>query len=356
MSTIYLIATSGKLSKKGETLRLQIDDHSVKTIFPFKTEQLVLIGNIDISTPALKLLMRHKIDTVFVNKNGRFNGRLAFTSGKNVFLRQKQFDLLHNADFCLRTARAIAMAKVRNQLNFVQRLGRSSIYTRPVTDTVHSLKAAIRQCEKADNNASLRGIEGSAARAYFSCYGAAFVPDFAVFKKRSMNPPEDNVNAVLSFIYTMLTNRVDAALEMEGLDPHVGYYHALEYGKRSLAFDLVEEYRAAIADPLTVSLFNLGILKEDDFRTVDFSGSDDAFPLEATDEAHAAVQSKKGVLLNRDGLRKVIMQLEKKLDTQILYTPRQTRISYKKIILEQVKHFKRTIIGEEQTYKPLMVK
>ncbi len=355
MSTIYLITTRGQLKKRGQTLLLKMDDDTTRTIFPYKTEQLVLIGNIDISTPALKMLMHRRIDTVFVNKNGRYNGRLAFSMGKNVFLRQKQFDRLHDEAFCLQIARDIAVGKMKNQLHFLLRIGRGGVYKGSVAEESQKVKELIRRAEKAENTASLRGFEGSAARYYFKVLGRALVPDFARFNGRSMNPPEDNVNAVLSFIYTLVLYRVDAALEMEGLDPHVGYFHSIEYGKRSLSFDLMEEYRAAIADPLTLSLFNLGILKKDDFRTVEFSGADEDFPLDIPQE-HEAIESKKGVLLNQQGLRKVLMQFEKKLATEIFYQPMQSKISYKKIILLQVKHFRRVLNGEERRYKSLIIK
>ena len=204
MSTIYLISTQGRLNKKGETLILHMDENTSKTIFPFKTEQLVLIGNIDISTPALKFLMHHKIDTVFMNKNGRFNGRLAFTSGKNVFLRQKQFELIKDEEFCLNFARAIVNAKIRNQLSFMQRIGRKGREKDKVKEQTHRLKTLLEKIPETDNLKSLRGYEGSAARAYFSVFGGAIIQDYAVFNGRSMNPPRDNVNAVLSFIYTMI--------------------------------------------------------------------------------------------------------------------------------------------------------
>lgn len=356
MSTIYLIADRGKLSKKGETLRLQMDEQTTKTIFPFKTEQLVLIGNIDISTPALKLLMHHRIDTVFINKNGRFNGRLAFASGKNIFLKIRQFRCADDAAWTLDAARRLAAGKIRNQWYFIQRLGRSKTYPRSVEQTVYNLKQLAERCTKAESVASLRGLEGSAARLYFGALKHAFIPDFAQFNGRSMNPPEDNVNAVLSFIYTLLLYRVDAAVEMQGLDPHLGNLHSVEYGKRSLSFDLLEEFRASIADPLCVSLFNLGVLQENDFREVTFSAENEDFPLEPEDERSGVADGKKGVLLTRDGLRKVLVQFERKMETEILYMPEERRLNYKQIIQRQVKHYRRVVSGEALHYKPFEIK
>ncbi len=355
MSTIYLTAVSGKLHKKDQTLRLVLDDDTTRTIFPFKTDQLVIIGNIDISTPALKFLMHHQIDTVFINKNGRYNGRLDFRKDKNVFLRQRQFKLVEDEAFKLRFARALVLGKLHNQLNFMQRINRKEKQKGDFKEQLRQVKTAIRNSQEADNVESLRGYEGTAARAFFRVYREAILQDWAVFNGRSMNPPRDNVNAVLSFLYTLLLNRVDAALEAEGLDPYVGYFHRIDYGKRSLSFDLMEEYRTPLADTLTAALFNLGILQEDDFRSEIFSDKSDDYPL-AAEEGHEAFEECKGVLLNRQGLKKVIVQWEKKLENELYYAYADKRMSYKNIIVQQVKHFRRVIMGEEQDYKPLTLK
>jgi len=297
--------------------------------------------------------MHRQIDTVFINKNGRYNGRLDFSAGKNIFLRIKQYERLKEQSFRLKIARAIVSAKLKNQLHFIQRLGRKNRTN--IRQAKEQLYALLNKSPNADNLDSLRGYEGAAARAYFGVYADAFLPEFARFNGRSMNPPQDNVNAVLSFLYTLILYRVDAALETVGLDPYAGYFHAIGYGKRSLSFDLMEEYRTPLADTLTAALFNLGILQENDFRQVDFSPENDDFPLEP-DEEHEAFNRKTGVLLNRDGLRKVISQFEKKLDTEIYFTPLQKRITYKQLIMQQVKHFKRVLQGEEEQYHPLIQK
>lgn len=358
MSTIYLISDQGRLQKKGETLQLKMDENTSKTIFPFKTEQLILIGNIELSSPALKLLMRQRINTVFLNKNGRFNGRIDFQMGKNVFLRRKQFRLLEEAEFRLNFARAVVSAKLKNQLAFMQRIKRRGQDSQLVKNQVNRVKTLIEKAATADNPDTLRGYEGAGARAFFDVYRLAINPDFAEFRGRSMNPPQDNVNAVLSFIYTLIYYRVDAALEVEGLDGYVGYFHRIDYGKRSLAFDLMEEYRTPIGDTLTAALFNLGVLNETDFHQVTFSGDSVDYPLEKSPAAgeQAAFKSQKGVLLTQTGLRKVISQFEKKMDTPLFYQPLQKQLNYKQIVLQQVKHFKRVINGEESLYKPLQIK
>lgn len=358
MSTIYLTATKGRLSKKGQTLALQIDENTTKVIFPYRTEQLVLIGNIDITTPALKMLMHHRINTVFLNKNGKFNGKLIFNKGKNVFLRQKQFQLIEKPEFVLNMSKAIALGKIHNQFVFMQRIRRERKVPE-VTEQVQRVKEILEKLPDATSVDSVRGFEGAAAKSYFSALKYAFVPDWAQFPGRSMNPPKSNVNAVLSFLYTLILNRVEAALETVGLDPYVGFLHTMEYGKTSLAFDMMEEYRVPLSDAITVSLFNLGILKEDDFREVYFSPEDDDLPLDVElpeENMNYSERKISGILLTQEGLRKVIPYFEKKLESKLMYNPTEKRLNYKQIIFAQARHLKRVITGEETIYKPFMIK
>ena len=130
MSIIYVVSDYGRLIKKGDVLQLRKGDDLLKTIFPFKTEQLVIIGRIEITSAAINLLMRHQIDTVFLHRNGRFNGKFAFASGKNVFLRQKQFKSIEDDAFTLEFARCVVRGKLRNQLTFMQR----TLRTKSVND------------------------------------------------------------------------------------------------------------------------------------------------------------------------------------------------------------------------------
>ena len=356
MSIIYVVSDYGRLVKKGDVLHLRKGDDLLKTIFPFKTEQLVIIGRIEITSAAINLLMRHQIDTVFLHRNGKFNGKFAFASGKNVFLRQKQFKSVENDAFTLEFSRCVVRGKLRNQLTFMQRTMRTKSVNEVAKKAVESLKRALFSLEKAESVDSVRGYEGLGARLYFSVFQQAIKPTWAVFGGRSMNPPQDNVNAVLSFLYTLIFYRVDAALEGAGLDPYVGYLHKLNYGKQALAFDLVEEFRVPLADTLAVALFNLGVLSVGNFDDVSFTeDSDYPHPEEDCEIDHEG-PGKRGVLLTKEGLRKVITQFEKKLDTPFFYPPVDGRITYKKIFFEQIKHFRRFLVGEESSYNPFQIK
>lgn len=359
MSTVYIVSDFGKMQKKGETISVQYNDGNTTIIFPYKVEQIVVIGNIEITGSALKMLMRYKIDTVFMNKNGKFDGKLVFQEGKNVLLRQKQYKLLEDEEFKVRFCKSVIEGKLKNQYSFMQRIKRERNIGGDFNKTLENMRNNIQNLDKSDNIEQIRGYEGLGSRYYFSIFKHNILPEWAEFKRRSMNPPEDNVNAVLSFLYTLINYRVEAAIESEGLDSYVGYLHTLDYGRKSLIFDLMEEYRTPIADTLTASLFNLGTLSKEDFREVTFGGEDEEYPLEAVDREtreSAVVENKKGVLLTKEGLKKVITQFEKKIDTTYYYQPQNRGVSYKQIIREQVKHFKRVILGEEKEYKPLVIK
>ncbi|HZK19570.1 MAG TPA: CRISPR-associated endonuclease Cas1, partial [Treponemataceae bacterium] len=188
-------------------------------------------------------------------------------------------------------------------------------------------------------------------------------PDWAVFGGRSKNPPKSNVNAVLSFLYTLLMYRITSALESQGLDTMAGVLHVINYGRASLVFDLMEEFRTPVADSICCSLFNLKVLKQDDFEEKNFSPSDENFPLDTCDNEEArnenamlASKSETGILLTQNGLKKVIKQFEDKMNSQLYYEPLAKKISYQRIMIEQGKIYKRVILGEEKNYTPFSFK
>ncbi len=358
MATIYIVSDYGKLVKNGDTLQLKQKDGETR-IFPFKTEQLVVMGNVDVTNSALRLLMHHQVDTVFLGKNGRFNGKIAFKEGKNVFLRQKQFQKLEDYQFRLQFGKSIVKGKLKNQLIFMQRTLRRRELQEKSAEQIEKMKQTIDKIDSAESIETCRGYEGIGAKYFFSIFRQSIIQDWAEFNGRSMHPPRDNVNAVLSFLYTLLLFRIDAAIETEALDPFVGYFHSLDYGKKTLSFDLMEEYRTPIADTLTAALFNLGILNEEDFETVNFTNQSDDYPLESSgdeEEDSPVLTEKTGVLLTKPGIRKVVTQFEKKLEQQMYYKPLLRQISYKQLMREQSKHFKRVLTGEESEYKPIVIR
>lgn len=363
MAVIYITSHKGKLVKNSETLQYICYDGTTTTIFPFKTEQLIILGEMSISGGALRLLMKYKIETVFLSSNGQYNSKLVFQDGKNILIRKKQFLLTEEKDKVLDFARSIVTGKVKNQLAFIKRISRAanprlSLSVEMKNKTVTAIDTQLHKIPTTTSVDSLRGVEGVCARNYFSVFKYNIIQDWAVFNGRSRNPPEDNVNAVLSFLYTLLYYRVDSAIVSAGLDPFAGMFHVMDYGKHSLAFDLMEEFRVPLCDTTTCALFNLGILDKADFRTIEFSDSGFEVTVDGdqSTETEAVNPDKKGVLLTQKGISKVVTQFEKKLDTKLFYEPLQKQLSYGRIINEQSLHFKRFVTGEEVAYKPLIIK
>ncbi|GBU24445.1 CRISPR-associated protein Cas1 [Fibrobacteria bacterium R8-3-H12] len=334
MSSVYIISNHGKLTGENGVLKLYYEDNNtIRTLFPHNTDNILIAGKVTITAKAMDILMWHKINTVFISgKNGKYNGKLEFLPNKNIFLRKKQYLLADNPEFALPIAKSIVLAKVKNQLTYAQRIKRkSNLDENEFTGNINFIKDILNEIEKAAAINELRGLEGMCAKEYFSVMRHNILPDWAEFPSRSMNPPRSNVNAVLSFVYTLLMYRVESAIELASLDAMAGFLHSCEYGKNSLVFDLMEEFRTPIADALTCSLFNLNQLCKDDFAV-------------SEDEEQA-------VLLTEEGLKKVITEFENKINSIIFYAPQNDKFSLNKIIIEQVQHFRRVILGEESEYR-----
>lgn len=354
MAAIYMLSDYGKLGKHDETLIFSQSDGTTTVLFPYKTEHLILMGNISISGEAMRLLTKYKIPTTLLSSNGMFNGKLTFGENKNVFLRQKQYMILGDEKKSLEIAKSIVIGKIKNQLSFMQRIKRkneSDFVNRKIQNEVGKLKGYLADCESVGNIEKLRGLEGISARSYFNVFGLNIIPKWADFPCRSKNPPKSNVNAVLSFLYTLLMYRVEGAIMSQGLDCCCGNLHALNYGKSALVFDLMEEFRAPIADTVCCALFNLGVLNEDDFEELDFSSENVDFPLEAEFSDVEKFEKSKGILLTKGGLKKVIKAFEDKINSSVFYPPANDKKSYIRIIYEQTAHYKRVVSGEETNYK-----
>lgn len=348
MSSVYIISDNGKLTKVNETLEFRYIDGTIRKIFPYKSDVLIVSGDVSFTGQAIKLLTRHGIDTIFLSRNGMFNGKLQFSQNKNVFLRQKQYKMLDDSFKCLTLAKSIVMTKLKNQLTVMQRIKRKKNEAEELGKAIASVRQCISKVENTDSLDKLRGIEGVGARNYFSVFKYNLIPEWASFPKRSKNPPLSNVNAVLSFLYTLLMYRVEAAIESSSLDPMVGFLHALDYGKNALVFDMMEEFRAPIVDTLCASVFNLGILDPEDFEEKSF---DEEFPSEGEVNEEASEEKQKPIYLNKKGLNKVITAFEKKIESEIVYAALNKKMSFNRIIIEQVKHLKRVINEEETEYK-----
>ncbi|MCX8012258.1 MAG: CRISPR-associated endonuclease Cas1, partial [Desulfobacterota bacterium] len=374
---VYVTTQGARIVKEGKHLLVKKDGTIYHTLFTYKLDQVVIFGNVEITPRALAQLMRHNIDVVFLNSKGRYLGRIAPVETKNVFLHKRQYALLDNKEFALRLARAIVGGKLANMATFLMRIKRTK--KEPVAgQRAQEIQSLINKLEEADNLESIRGYEGRGSALYFEGLSCGFVQDMG-FRRRVRRPPTDPVNSVLSLLYTFLMNRVYTAVRLAGLDPYCGFLHSLDYGRFSLVLDLMEEFRPIIVDTLTLSLFNLKILKHDDFvvekpeqlaavpipsqnvQLPDVSkdpiglmyfGEDDEdffdLPEQRMEENPVEISSPTGkypVKLKGEALNRVIEAFEKKLTTSFYHPLAKRNLTYADAIIFQAGLCRKVIEG-----------
>ena len=255
METLYVIEQGSYLTRSGDCLNIMKQGTILETIPAKGLNKLVLTGYVSLSGPVMDYLIRNRVETVFITPTGRFRARLMIDEHKHVALRKAQYINLSDPVFGMEVMKVIVQGKLVNMTSFLRRRGRDygEIKLKSAAAAIKSLTASLSSANEA---AVVRGIEGAGARIYFSVFNHLLRnPDFS-FKTRNRRPPLDPVNALLSFVYTLLTNEVISAIKVCGLDPYLGALHEISYGRPSLACDLVEEYRSLIGDRFVLGLLN----------------------------------------------------------------------------------------------------
>jgi len=269
LNTLYVTTEETYLRLDNDTLRVEVERETKLRVPLHHLSAVVCFGHIGLSAPLMHRLAEEGIALVLLDGRGRFKARLEGAVSGNVLLRQAQFQRAADPVFALDMARACVAGKIKNTRQVLQRGARESkneeeaaLLTRRADDLAASLRALP---EVADLNI-LRGIEGEAARQYFSGLNLlvrADKRDAFQMDGRSRRPPRDRFNALLSFLYAMWMNDCRSALEAAGLDPQVGFLHALRPGRAALALDLMEEFRPW-ADRLALSVINRGQVSASD--------------------------------------------------------------------------------------------
>jgi CRISPR-associated protein Cas1 len=334
MSTLYVVEAGARLEKEYGRLLVTLNDEVILRVPAGTVSRVVFVGRVGATTAALHALLAEGIPLVFISRSGQLLGQLAPPMPGNLPLRQAQYRRDDDTAFCFGLARSVAAGKLRNQRTLAARLARRPARPGANPDRPEGIAAQlaelIARAETAPDMDTLRGIEGHGARLYFRALRAAFAPDWG-FDKRTRRPPRDPINALLSLGYSLLTQNMMAALEIVGLDPYLGYYHAETYGRPALALDLVEEFRAPVVDSLVLWVINQRILQPDDFR-----------PDEATG----------GVALTDRGLREYLVQFSGKLESTVLVRELDRRLTYRKLFDVQARRLARHITGDDETYRP----
>jgi CRISPR-associated protein Cas1 len=263
LNTLYVTTQGAYLSRESETIHVQVEQGTVMRVPVQQLASVVCLGNVAFSSGFLALCSEFGVSVSCLSESGRFQGRMEGPVRGNVLLRRQQYRAADDEAAASAIVAAIVGAKIANARAVLLRAAREHADEQAkeqLTDASTRLASTLRTLDHGVELSVplLRGLEGDAARAYFSAFDRMILAQKGTFEftQRSRRPPLDPVNALLSFLYTLLVHECVGALESVGLDPAVGFLHTDRPGRPSLALDLAEEFRAPFADRLALSLMN----------------------------------------------------------------------------------------------------
>ncbi len=271
LNTLYVATQGSYLAREGETVLVRVE-RETKLQVPIHTlDSIVCFGQVSCSPPLMGFCGERNVTLSFLSEQGKFLARVQGPVSGNVLLRRDQYRRADDDETSAQIARLIVAAKIANSRTVLQRAVRDRPEHRGSPDLIEASKRLVYSLEDLNSPLSLneiRGVEGEAARIYFSVFDHLITvqKESFFFHNRSRRPPLDNVNGLLSFLYTLLVHDVTSALEAVGLDPAVGYLHRDRPGRPGLALDLMEEFRSYFADRLALSLINRQQIKGKGFR------------------------------------------------------------------------------------------
>lgn len=329
-NTLYILAPDTYLCLQNENILVKVGGEEKIRVPALGLEAVYCFGNVTVSTPLIAFCGERGISLCFFSEYGRFYGRIQGPVQGNVLLRRMQYAAMEDPLCKTRLAKNILLGKLTASKTFLQRMRREHPGCADAAD------AAIRQiadiavsAKEAVTVDSLRGLEGAAASAYFGVMPALIGNSELIFSGRNRRPPEDPVNALLSFLYSLLKNDVQSALEGVGLDPAVGYLHALRPGRPALALDLMEELRAPLCDRMALALINRGQINLKSFT-----------------------QTTAPVYLNESGRKTVISAWQQRKQETIRHPFLDETIPIGLIAHTQAMLFARVLRGELDEYPP----
>ena len=270
MSSLYVDRRGVTLKADGEALIFYENEARIGTVPLAPLSRVFLRGDVTLSSSLLGKLGQRGIGVVVLSGRKAEPTLLLARPHNDAARRVTQYRLSLDEDFCLRFSRAIVEAKLRSQMAFLAERQATEPHSRYLLTTVlRRMESTLASVDAQPSIASLRGLEGAGAAAYFEGF-ADLLPARLHFSQRNRRPPKDPVNAVLSLGYTLLHAEAVLALYGAGLDSFIGFYHALDFGRESLACDVVEPLRAMV-DRHALMLFRTEKLRPEDFSTVDDS-------------------------------------------------------------------------------------
>lgn len=324
MPTLYVVEQGAQIARRGERLIVRRGADTIASVPVHRVDQVVLLGRVNPTTPAIDLILAHEIPVFYMTQDGALKGVLTPPVGKNILLRRAQFRRADDPEFCLGVARAMVRAKLINQRAYCLRWRRDH-GIESARDSAQELERLLRSVERAGAD-GLLGIEGAGAKAYYSAL-RELLADKVAFDRRTRRPPEDPVSALLGFGSALLRAQVFAAVSLVGFDPYLGFYHTQKYGRPALVLDLMEEFRPAIADATAAAVVSRQMLREEDF------------------ERHGGA-----LLMTEAAIERFVAAFDRRLRSEVTHPITGTRLSYRGCIELQARMLGKAVLGELPGY------
>jgi CRISPR-associated protein Cas1 len=339
LNTLYVTTPDSYLRLDNDTISVNVEREAKLRVPIHHIGSVVCFGNIGISTPLMHRLAEDGVVLVLLDANGRFKARIEGSTSGNVLLRRAQHQRALDAVITLEIARSCVAGKIKNSRQVLLRGARESKDANEsalLSRTADNLAASLRSLPDVGDIDVLRGIEGEAARNYFAALNLLVRSDArSAFQLdgRSRRPPRDRFNALLSFLYSMLTNDCRSACEVAGLDPQVGFLHAVRPGRAALALDLIEEFRH-VADRIALTLINRVQVQADDF----------------TEREGGAV------MLEGDARKAVVIAYQERKQEELMHPLLSQSVPMGVLPLIQARLLARVIRGESEIYLPFVAR
>ncbi|SHI91353.1 CRISPR-associated protein, Cas1 family [Geosporobacter subterraneus DSM 17957] len=339
LNTLYVTSPNTYLSLDGENIVILKEDIEVSRIPLHNLEGIVAFGYTGASPALMGACAKRNIALTFMKQSGKFLARVVGEVRGNVVLRKTQYKLSDSTKESNKIAKNFILGKIYNTRWVIERATRDYAMRLDVDklkEVSQALFRTLKLVDESENLEQLRGYEGEAASQYFSVFDDLILQqkDSFFFHYRNKRPPLDNVNAMLSFVYTLLAHDFTAALETVGLDPYVGFLHRDRPGRASLALDMMEELRSVYADRFVISLINK--------KEVNSSGF---------------MQKENGTVVMNDDTRKVILKAWQSRKQEIITHPfLQDKLQWGLVPHAQALLLARYIRGDLDAYPPFMWK
>ncbi len=333
MPPFYVVEQGSTLRCETRRLLVVKDEQTLASAPLVHVSQVVVFGNVNLTTPLIKTLLAEGIEVVFLTLHGQYCGRLIGPPTKFGALRHRQTQRVDDKAFALATAQAIVAGKLRNCRTLLMRYNRD-LNDAGIGAAIDRLGEFIERAPHTTQLSSLMGVEGSGAALYFGVFKKLFKHDWR-FEKRVRRPPTDPINVLLSFAYTLLLQQVESAVLTVGLDPYLGFLHGVEYGRPSLALDVMEEFRPIVADSVVLRVCNEGLITPENFA----KGDDPDRP----------------VVLDEAGRKRLLQEFEARLQTEFKHPLSDERVTYRRCFELQVRDMARGI-QSGAVYRPFLVR